>query len=96
MGNRRGVTLIEVIVVVMVIAMAILVLSCHDAPGSRAGPMLGCQKNLGQIGVALAILRSEPHQLPAVGDAAWRRWTRRTAVAGPLRTLLGDARNSPT
>jgi prepilin-type N-terminal cleavage/methylation domain-containing protein len=88
MRNRGGVTLIEVIVVVVIVGLGFLFLLVMLPQGREQARLLGCRKNLGQIGVALALYDQSHRQLPAVamlpavdgpGEPRW---------PGPLRTLL--------
>ena len=54
-GRSRGVTLVEVIVVLAIVTIALLILLMMIPRGREQARLLACQKNLGQIGKALAI-----------------------------------------
>jgi type II secretory pathway pseudopilin PulG len=88
--QRRGVTLVEVIVVICIIIVALLFLLMMIPQGREQARLLGCQKNLGQIGVALAMYDQLQRQLPAVGTLPGVDddigSTARSS--GPLRSLL--------
>ena len=62
----RGITLIEVIVVVAIIILAFLFLLMMLPHGREQARLLSCQKNLGQIGVALAMYDQFHDQLPTI------------------------------
>jgi hypothetical protein len=72
MSNRDGVTLIEAIVVIVIIMIGSFVLLMTLPQGREQARLLGCRKNLGQIGVALALFDQSHQQTPTV-----------LAVAGP-------------
>jgi type II secretory pathway pseudopilin PulG len=87
--NRfRGVTLVEVIVVFAIVAIALLFLLMMMPRGREQARLLACQKNLGQIGKALALYHQTEHQLPAIVALAGIDQPNQTKSSGPLRILL--------
>jgi prepilin-type N-terminal cleavage/methylation domain-containing protein len=86
--HPRGVTLIEVVVVVIIIGLAFLVLLMILPQGREQARMLGCQKNLSHIGVALALYDQSHQQLPAIAMVSAADGPGATRWPGPLRTLL--------
>jgi hypothetical protein len=85
----RGVSLIEVIVLFAIISFGILFLLMMMPRAREQARLLSCQKNLGQIGKALAIYNELEHQLPLVGALAALDDSGEPRSPGPLRTLLG-------
>ena len=82
--NRfRGVTLVEVIVVFAIVAIALLFLLMMMPRGREQARLLACQKNLGQIGKALAIYHQTEHQLPAIVALAGIDEPNAHEIAGP-------------
>jgi prepilin-type processing-associated H-X9-DG protein len=87
-SDRRGITLLEVIVVIGIVVLVFLFLLMFIPRGREQARLTGCQKNLGQIGVALAMYDQIHDQLPGVGILPGAEDTERAAAPGPLRTLL--------
>lgn len=85
---RRGVTLVEVVVVFCILAVVFLFLLMMAPRGREQARLLGCQKNLGQIGIALAIYDQNYRQLPSVAVVAGIDDGGRASSPGPLRSLL--------
>ncbi len=89
---RAGLTLTEVLIVLALAATVFLVLLMAIPRAREQARLVGCRRNLGQIGMALALYDQFQNHLPQVGlhagfddqspaaDAG--------ATAGPLRTLL--------
>ncbi len=86
--HSRGLTLVEVIVVVVIIGLALLILLLMLPQAREHARLLGCKKNLGQIGVALALYDQNHGQLPAVMLLSSADGPGATRWPGPLRTLL--------
>ena len=86
--GTRGVTLIEVIVVFSIITIALLFVLMMVPRGREQARLLSCQKNLGQIGKALALYHETEHQLPAIVALAAIDGPNQPKSPGPLRILL--------
>ncbi len=84
----RGITLIEVIVVVAIIILAFLFLLMMLPHGREQARLLSCQKNLSQIGVALAMYDQFHHQLPTIATLSAVDDADNAESPGPLRMLL--------
>jgi type II secretory pathway pseudopilin PulG len=87
-SDRRGITLLEVIVVIGIVVLVFLFLLMFIPRGREQARLTGCQKNLGQIGVALAMYDQIHDQLPGVGILPGADNAEGVAAPGPLRTLL--------
>jgi hypothetical protein len=88
MSNARGVSLIEVLVLLVVIGLAVLYLLVMLPQGREQARLLGCSKNLFQIGVALALYDQSHDQLPLVTDLPLADDGAGQLFPGPLRALL--------
>ena len=86
--GRRGVTLVEVIVVFAIIVLVFLFMLMMIPRGREQARLLGCQKNLGQIGIALAMYDQFQQQLPTVATLSSVDDAGTTRSPGPLRILL--------
>jgi prepilin-type N-terminal cleavage/methylation domain-containing protein/prepilin-type processing-associated H-X9-DG protein len=93
-GRSRGVTLIEVIVVAAIITIGLLFLLMMVPRSREQARLLSCQKNLGQIGKALAIYDQLEHQLPTIAALAGIDGPNEKKSRGPLRIML-DALKLP-
>jgi type II secretory pathway pseudopilin PulG len=93
-SRSRGVTLIEVIVVFAIVTIALLFLLMMIPRSREQSRLLSCQKNLGQIGKALAIYHQLEHQLPLIVALAGIDEPTQAKSPGPLRILL-DALQTP-
>jgi prepilin-type N-terminal cleavage/methylation domain-containing protein len=87
-SRHRGVTLVEVIVVIAIIGLALLFLLMLVPRGREQARMVSCTNNLGQIGVALAIYEQLHQQLPVVAALSGTDGLGGARSPGPLRTLL--------
>jgi hypothetical protein len=88
LSSRCGFTLTEAIVIIVIIALTFLILLMMVPQGREQARLVACRKNLGQIGIALALYDQSNQQLPAVVALPAVDGPRRTRSAGPLRTLL--------
>jgi prepilin-type processing-associated H-X9-DG protein len=86
--GRPGLSAIEVIVVLVIVALAVLVLLVMVPHGREQARLLACQKNLSQIGVALAMYDQTERRLPLIAALAALDDSSPARPAGPLRTLL--------
>jgi prepilin-type N-terminal cleavage/methylation domain-containing protein len=86
--SARGFTLTEVIVVVVIIGLAFLFLLVMVPQGREQARLVACRKNLGQIGIALALYDQSHQRLPAVALPTGFDGPSGTRAPGPLRTLL--------
>jgi prepilin-type N-terminal cleavage/methylation domain-containing protein len=87
-SRHRGVTLVEVIVVIAIIGLALLFLLMLVPRGREQARMVSCTNNLRQIGVALAIYEQLHQQLPVVAALSGTDGLGGARSPGPLRTLL--------
>jgi prepilin-type processing-associated H-X9-DG protein len=85
---RPGLSPAEVIVVLAIIVLTALVLLVMVPQGRERARSLTCQKNLGQIGVALAMYDQGERHLPTIAGLAVLDDASGAGPAGPLRTLL--------
>ncbi len=89
---RTGLTLTEVLIVLALAATVVLVLLMAVPRAREQARLAGCRRNLGQIGMALALYDQFQNHLPIVGrPAALDDQTAAPeagANAGPLRTML--------
>jgi prepilin-type processing-associated H-X9-DG protein len=85
---RPGLTAVEVIVVLAIVAIAVLLLLVMIPQGREQARLLACQKNLGQIGVALAMYDHSEGRLPLIVGLAALDDSGPERPPGPLRTLL--------
>jgi hypothetical protein len=75
-------------VVFIIVALAVLVLLLTLPKGREQARLLGCQKNLSQIGVALALYDQMHQRLPSVAMLPGVDGPAPAGFPGPLRTLL--------
>ena len=87
-GFPRGFTLTEVIVVTLIVVLTFLILLVMMPQGREQARLISCRKNLGQIGVALALYDQSQQHLPAVAALPAVDGPSGARSAGPLRTLL--------
>ena len=99
-----GYTLIDLLVVLVLVSAFALVLLLAMPRGREQARLAACQKNLGQIGLALALYNDSQHSLPTIGRAGAVHGTGPESAPGPLLTLLetfgldnfqGLAKNAP-
>ena len=64
---RAGLTVIDLIVVLFLVAVLVLVMLMAMPRGREQARLTACQKNLAQIGLALALYDQTQHQLPTIG-----------------------------
>jgi prepilin-type N-terminal cleavage/methylation domain-containing protein len=84
----RGVTLVEVIIVIAIILLSCLVLLMMVPRGREQARLATCTNNLRQIGTALAIYDQLHQQLPAIATVSGIDRPGGARSPGPLRTLL--------
>jgi hypothetical protein len=88
--SRAGLTMIDMIVILFLAAGLMLVMLMVMLRGREQARLVACQKNLAQIGLALAMYDQTQHQLPTIGrpglivDSRYEK----AVSAGPLKTLL--------
>jgi len=90
---RTGLTLTEVLIVFALVAVVAMFLLMAIPRAREQARLAGCGRNLGQIGMALALYDQLQIHLPVVGKLAALDGEATTAqsdptTAGPLRTLL--------
>ena len=86
--GRRGVTLVEVIILIAIILLAFLFLLMMMPRGREQARLASCTNNLRQIGTALAIYDQQYKQLPAIAALSGIDGPGDARSPGPLRTLL--------
>ena len=67
---RRGLTVIDLMVVLFLAAVLVLVLLMAMPRGREQARLTVCQNNLAQIGLALALYDQTQHQFPTMGKLA--------------------------
>ena len=87
-GRRRGLSLVELIVLFVLISAAGLLLVMGISRAREQARLVGCRKNLAQIGVALALYDQFHHQLPELGSPGAPGGTAAARSPGPLKILL--------
>ncbi len=85
---RGGLTAIDVLVVLLLVGILVLVLLMTMPRGREQARLAACQRNLGQIGLALAQYDQAQGRLPTVGMPAAIDPPARETSPGPLRILL--------
>ena len=85
---RSGLTPIDVLVVLFLAGVLALVLLMAVPRGREQARLMGCQKNLAQIGMALAMYDQMERCLPTIGRPASMEGSGRKASPGPLKILL--------
>jgi type II secretory pathway pseudopilin PulG len=85
-----GLTAVEVVVVLIIIALTVLIMLLAVPRAREEARLTACQRNLGQIGIALALYDQMHQSLPTVGELAGldEAAVTSSASASPLRTLL--------
>jgi prepilin-type processing-associated H-X9-DG protein len=91
--TRRGLTLLEVFIVLVLAAVVVLFLLMAFPRAREQARLSGCRRNLGQVGMALALYDQFQNHLPVVGQPIARPdddagAANNNASAGPLRSLL--------
>jgi hypothetical protein len=87
-GMRHGLTVIEVAVIALLIAVVACFLLMGIPYAREQARLAGCRRNLGQIGVALALHDQTYHRLPTVSRASGLQEARVSAASSPLALLL--------
>ena len=87
---RIGLTLIDLIVVLFLVTVVVIVLLMAMPRGREQARLTGCQKNLAQIGLALALYDQTQHQLPMIDRAEPidHSGRQQDGSPGPLKILL--------
>src|SRR4051812_16877147 len=91
-GRRRGLSAVEVIVLITLMGLFVMVAVMMLPRGREAARMAGCRRNLMQIGVALALYDQSQQSLPLIpppGDASAGA-AAAAGVTGPLTALLAE------
>jgi type II secretory pathway pseudopilin PulG len=87
-ARTRGLTAIDVLVVLVLIGILALVLLMAVPRGREQARLAACRKNLSQIGLALALYDQMERSLPVIGLPAGVDPSDRTGSPGPLKILL--------
>jgi hypothetical protein len=87
-ARSRGLTAIDVLVVLFLVAVVAIVLLMSVPRARERSRLTTCQKNLAQIGLALALYDEMARSLPAVHRPAAEDLSGGIGPTGPLRTLL--------
>ncbi len=85
-ARSRGLTAIDVLVVLFLVGVVAVAVLMSVPRGRERARLTYCQKNLAQIGLALAVYDQMERSLPGVGTPA--AGDALGGSAGPLRTLL--------
>src|SRR3954467_14100399 len=86
--GRAGYTAIDVLVVLFLIGVFAMVLLMAMPRGREAARLAACQRNLAQIGMALALYDQTQRSLPTVGEPARVDPPATEGAPGPLKILL--------
>ncbi|MFO0954052.1 MAG: DUF1559 domain-containing protein [Isosphaeraceae bacterium] len=87
-GRRRGLSAVEMLVVLVLVGLTMLFLLMAVPRGREQARLAACQKNLSQIGLALSLYDQLQRSLPTVGRLAPVDEKRADLPPGPLRALL--------
>jgi prepilin-type processing-associated H-X9-DG protein len=89
-SHRAGLTAIDLIVVLFLAAVVVLVMLMAMPRGREQARLTACQKNLAQIGRALALYDQTQHQLPMIDRAEpiAASGRQQDGNPGPLKILL--------
>jgi hypothetical protein len=87
-ARSRGLTAIDVLVVLFLVGVVAMIVLMSVPRGRERARLTYCQKNLAQIGLALALYDQMERSLPAIGPPASADAAGDGASPGPLRTLL--------
>jgi prepilin-type processing-associated H-X9-DG protein len=79
---------LDLIVVLFLVAALVLVMFMAMPRGREQARLTACQKNLSQIGLALALYDQTQHQLPTIGRPAPGDDSGQGGSPGPLKILL--------
>src|SRR3982751_5875812 len=86
--KRRGYTAADLLVAVGLIAVFTLFVLMALPRSREQSRLTTCQKNLAQIGLALALYDQTQHSLPTIGHPASIASPGRDGDPGPLKVLL--------
>ena len=87
-GNRAGLTLADVIVLLFVIGAVALVLLMGVSRAREQARLVGCRKNLAQIGMALGLYDQMNGHLPEIGPLGPPDGVAEPQSPSPLKILL--------
>ena len=85
---RGGLTAIDLIVALFLVTVLMLVMLMAMPRGREQARLTACQKNLAQIGLALALYDQTQHQLPTIDRTEPIDDSERDGSPGPLNILL--------
>src|SRR4051794_28061771 len=85
---RRGYTAVDVLVVLFLIGLFAMVLLMAMPRGREAARLSACQRNLAQIGMALALYDQTQRRLPMIGEPVRIDPPADQGSPGPLKILL--------
>ncbi len=87
---RGGLTVIDLVVVLFLVTVLVLVMLMAMPRGREQARLTACQKNLAQIGLALALYDHTQHQLPAIDrpEPIADSGREQDGSPGPLKVLL--------
>ncbi len=86
---RAGLTMIDLVVVLFLASVVVLVMLIAMPRGREQARLTACQKNLAQIGLALALYDQTQHQLPMIDRAEpIDSGRQQDGNPGPLKILL--------
>lgn len=98
-GDRRGLTLTEVIIVLVLIVLIVVVGLMALPRGREESRLAACRNNLRQFGIALALFEQSRRQLPEVPEAGREGLSVPEALLGELGlpdfTTLNDPKTRP-
>ena len=84
----RGYTAADLLVALLLIAVFALIVLMAMPRGREQARLTACQKNLAQIGLALALYDQSQRRLPTIGHPASIDAPGREEDPGPLKILL--------
>src|SRR5271157_1120344 len=87
---RGGLTVIDLIAVLILVAVLVLVMLMAMPRGREQARLMACQKNLAQIGLALALYDQTQRQLPTIyrPEPIADSGREQDGSPGPLKILL--------
>jgi hypothetical protein len=86
--RRSGLTAADVLILLVIVVVTVLFLLMAIPRGREQARLLGCQRNLGQIGTALALYDNVYQSLPPLGELGPVEAPGGGGPPSPLRTLL--------
>jgi hypothetical protein len=87
-GKRNGLTAADVVVILVIVALTVLVLLMIVPRGREQARLLACQRNLGQIGRALALYDQMHGSLPEIDELAAVDARSASSPRSPLKRIL--------